>query len=31
MQWTASMQQELSHGWQFQIDYIGSKTSFNGY
>jgi hypothetical protein len=31
MQWTASMQQELSHGWQFQIDYIGSKTSFDGY
>jgi hypothetical protein len=31
MQWTASMQQELSHGWQFQIDYIGAKTSFDGY
>ena len=31
MQWTASVQQELNHGWQFQIDYIGSKTSFDGY
>jgi hypothetical protein len=31
MQWTASVQQELSHGWQFQIDYIGAKTSFDGY
>ncbi len=31
MQWTASVQQELNHGWQFQIDYIGAKTSFDGY
>jgi hypothetical protein len=31
IQWTASMQQELSYGWQFQIDYIGAKTSFDGY
>jgi hypothetical protein len=31
MQWTASIQQELEHGWQFQIDYIGAKTSFDGY
>jgi hypothetical protein len=31
IQWTASMQQELNHGWQFQIDYIGAKTSFDGY
>ncbi len=30
-QWTASVQQELAHGWQFQIDYIGAKTSFDGY
>ena len=27
MQWTASVQQELNHGWEFQIDYIGSKTT----
>ena len=26
IQWTASIQQELAHGWQFQIDYIGNKT-----
>jgi hypothetical protein len=31
LQWTASVQQELAHGWQFQIDYIGAKTSFDGY
>jgi hypothetical protein len=31
LQWTASMQQEFGHGWQFQIDYIGNKTSFNPY
>jgi hypothetical protein len=31
IQWTASMQQELNHGWQFQIDYIGAKTSFDGF
>ena len=31
LQWTASVQQELAHNWQFQIDYIGSKTSFNAY
>jgi len=27
MQWTASIQQALPHGWQFQIDYIGNKSS----
>jgi Carboxypeptidase regulatory-like domain len=27
MQWTASIQQALAHGWQFQIDYIGNKSS----
>jgi hypothetical protein len=27
-QWTASVQQELRHGWQFQIDYVGSQSSF---
>jgi hypothetical protein len=31
LQWTASMQQEFGRGWQFQIDYIGNKTSFNPY
>ena len=31
LQWTASVQQEMAHNWQFQIDYIGSKTSFNAY
>jgi hypothetical protein len=29
-QWTASMQQELSHGWQFQLDYIGSQSAHMG-
>jgi Carboxypeptidase regulatory-like domain len=29
-QWTASLQQELRHGWQFQLDYIGSQSSFVG-
>jgi hypothetical protein len=28
LQWTASVQQELGYGWQFQIDYIGSETRF---
>jgi hypothetical protein len=27
MQWTASIQQAFAHGWQFQMDYIGSKSS----
>jgi hypothetical protein len=27
MQWTASIQQELPHGWQVQFDYIGNKSS----
>ena len=27
-QWTASVQQEFGHGWQFQIDYIGNKSTF---
>jgi Carboxypeptidase regulatory-like domain len=31
LQWTASMQQELAHGWQFQIDYIGNKTTHAPY
>lgn len=31
LQWTASMQQDLGRGWQFQIDYIGNKTTFNPY
>ena len=31
MQWTASMQHELPHGWQFQIDYIANKTTHSPY
>ena len=31
LQWTASMQHELGRGWDFQVDYIGNKTSFNAY
>lgn len=31
MQWTASIQRELGHGWQFMIDYIGNATRFNAY
>jgi hypothetical protein len=31
LQYTASVQQEFGRGWQFQIDYIGNKTSFNPY
>jgi hypothetical protein len=27
LQWTASVQQEFGRGWQFQIDYIGNKTT----
>jgi hypothetical protein len=27
MQWTVSIQQAFGHGWQFQMDYIGSKSS----
>lgn len=27
MQWTLSVQQKLSRGWQLQLDYIGNKTS----
>jgi hypothetical protein len=30
LQWTASIQHELPHGWQFQIDYIGNKTNSCG-
>ena len=26
IQWTASIQQELSRGWQMQLDYIGNHT-----
>ncbi|MGC2607643.1 MAG: carboxypeptidase regulatory-like domain-containing protein [Silvibacterium sp.] len=31
LEWTSSIQQELGRGWQLQIDYIGSKTSFLPY
>jgi hypothetical protein len=31
LQYTASVQQEFGRGWQFQLDYIGNKTSFNPY
>ncbi len=27
LQWTASIQQALPHGWQLQFDYIGNKSS----
>lgn len=27
MQWTASMQHELGHGWMAQLDYIGNETA----
>lgn len=27
LQWTVSVQHQFNHGWQAQIDYIGSKTS----
>lgn len=27
MQWTLSIQQQLSRGWQLQVDYVGNKTS----
>jgi hypothetical protein len=27
MQWTASIQHQFPRGWQFQLDYIGNKTS----
>ena len=27
MQWTASVQQQFSRGWQLQVDYVGNKTS----
>jgi len=26
MQWTLSVQRDLSHGWQAQVDYIGNRT-----
>jgi hypothetical protein len=26
-QWTASVQQQLSHGWDFSINYLGNKVS----
>jgi len=26
-QWTASVQHDIAHGWQVQLDYIGNKTS----
>ena len=31
LQWTASIQHELPHGWQFQIDYIANKTTHSPY
>jgi hypothetical protein len=31
MQWTASMQQEFGRGWEFQLDYVGNKSSFGPY
>jgi hypothetical protein len=31
IQWTASIQHELPHGWQFQIDYIANKTTHAPY
>jgi hypothetical protein len=31
MQWTASMQHQLPHGWQFQINYIGNKATNQPY
>ena len=27
LQWTLSVQRDLSHGWQLQIDYIGNRTN----
>lgn len=31
LQYTASMQREFGHGWQFQVDYVGNRTDFNSY
>jgi hypothetical protein len=31
MQYTASVQREFGHGWQFQIDYVGNRTNYNSY
>ncbi|HWB33363.1 MAG TPA: carboxypeptidase regulatory-like domain-containing protein [Acidobacteriaceae bacterium] len=31
MQWTASMQHQMSHGWQMQLQYIGNKTTHMPY
>ena len=31
LQYTASIQQELGRGWQFQMDYIGNRTNYNSY
>jgi hypothetical protein len=31
MQWTASMQHQLAHGWQFQLNYIGNKSTNQPY
>lgn len=30
-QWTASVQQQFGTGWQFQVDYIGNKSTFLPY
>ncbi len=31
LQYTASVQREFGHGWQFQMDYIGNRTNHNSY
>jgi hypothetical protein len=31
LQYTASVQREFGHGWQFQLDYVGNRTSHNSY
>lgn len=31
LQWTLSMQRQLAHGWQFQINYIGNKSTHQPY
>jgi hypothetical protein len=31
MQWTLSVQQQLAHGWQATVDYIGNRTDHGAY
>jgi hypothetical protein len=31
LQYTASVQREFGHGWQFQVDYVGNRTGHNSY